>query len=392
MGTSGVQRSCHVSATAIVVVLSCFICVASSEMMLFNKSTRRSRDMKLEEQRCSCDLYQGSWVYDESYPLYNSSACSNIRKEFDCQKYGRPDHLFLSYRWQPNDCDLPRFDGQDFLKKFQDKKIMFIGDSLSLNHMQSLLCLLQAAVPDSNITRQSNDTFSTVTFQDYGVSVILLTTHYLVDIEEENDGRVLKLDSIKNGDIWKNMDVLIFNTWQWWYRTGPKQPWDYIEYDNKTFMDMDRMVAFRRALTTWAKWVDSDVDPTKTTVFFQGISPSHYHGEEWNEPGRTNCGMEKLPMNRSTYPKGLPEASFVLQEVLSGIKKPVNLLNITTLSQLRKDAHPSSYNGFKGMDCTHWCVAGLPDTWNQLLYAELFNNFTKRKAKKDQSRNLMMNT
>lgn len=52
--------------------------------------------------------------------------------------------------------------------------------------------------------------------------------------------------------------------------------WDYIEYDNKILKDMDRMDAFRRALTTWAKWVDSDVDTTKSKVIFQGVSPSHY--------------------------------------------------------------------------------------------------------------------
>lgn len=52
--------------------------------------------------------------------------------------------------------------------------------------------------------------------------------------------------------------------------------WDYIEDGNKVLKDMDRMVAFRKALTTWAKWVDRDVDPTKTKVIFQGISPSHY--------------------------------------------------------------------------------------------------------------------
>lgn len=61
--------------------------------------------------------------------------------------------------------------------------------------------------------------------QDYGVSVLLFNSHYLVDIEEEQIGRVLKLDSLKNGDTWKEIDVLVFNTWQWWYRRGPKQPY-----------------------------------------------------------------------------------------------------------------------------------------------------------------------
>lgn len=62
-------------------------------------------------------------------------------------------------------------------------------------------------------------------FQEYGTSVMLFLSHYLVDIEEEEGvGRVLKLDSMKSGDIWKEMDVLIFNTWLWWYRKGSGQP------------------------------------------------------------------------------------------------------------------------------------------------------------------------
>ncbi|KAE8724365.1 putative Tetratricopeptide repeat (TPR)-like superfamily protein [Hibiscus syriacus] len=257
-------------------------------------------------------MYRGKWVYDESFPLHNSLACPSIRKEFDCLKYGHPDHFSL------------KFDGESFLKRFSGKKIMFIGDSLSLNIWQSLVCMLYAAVPNSNIIRQelNTTTISSVKFQD---------SLYLVDVDGEKIGRVLNLNSMRNGNLWKNIDVLVFNTWLWW--------WDYIKVEGKIVKDMDRIVAFKTALTTWAKWVDSDVETDKTRVIFQGISPSHYHGSDRGELGVTNCLKEMRPFNGTIYPAGLPEAVYVVKEVISGIKKPVHLLDITALSQRRKDAH-----------------------------------------------------
>lgn len=52
--------------------------------------------------------------------------------------------------------------------------------------------------------------------------------------------------------------------------------WDYIQEGTKIYKDMDRLIAFKKALTTWGKWVDANVDPAKTEVFYQGVSPSHY--------------------------------------------------------------------------------------------------------------------
>lgn len=94
---------------------------------------------------------------------------------------------------------------------------------------------------------------------------------------------------------------------------------------------------------------------------------------EWNEPNVTNCRRETQPISGSSYPIGLPQVTYLVKAILSQIEKPVHLLDITTLSQLRKDGHPSSYNAFRGMDCTHWCIAGVQDTWNQLLYANLIS-------------------
>jgi len=63
----------------------------------------------------------------------------------------------------------------------------------------------------------------------------------------------------------------------------------------------------------------------------------------------------------------MPAAVGVLKRALNKIKKPVTLLDITLLSLLRKDAHPSIY-GLFSMDCSHWCLPGVPDVWNQILY------------------------
>lgn len=63
----------------------------------------------------------------------------------------------------------------------------------------------------------------------------------------------------------------------------------------------------------------------------------------------------------------------MVQDVLAKMKNDVYLLDIMLLTQLRKDGHPSKY-GDKGMDCSHWCLAGVPDTWNQILYNILLKN------------------
>ncbi|CAA3003011.1 Hypothetical predicted protein [Olea europaea subsp. europaea] len=318
-----------------------------------------------------CNIFRGKWVFDASYPLYDFSTCPFIEDEFNCGRYKRPDKMYLKYRWQPFSCNLPRFNGVKFLEKWRGKKIMFVGDSLSSNMWQSLSCMIHSWVPKARTTLIRREGLAELVFLDYGLKLLLYRTQYLVDLERQKVGRVLKLDSIRNGDAWRGMDMLIFNSWHWWTHNGRSKPWDYMEDGGKLYKDTNRLIAYYKGLTTWARWINRNIDPLKTKVFFQGISPTHYEGKDWSEPSKS-CNGERLPFSGFKYPAATPFSTIVVNKVLSRINKPVYLLDITLLSQYRKDAHPTYYSLHRGLDCSHWCLPGLPDTWNELLYAATF--------------------
>ncbi|XVF60860.1 hypothetical protein PTKIN_Ptkin08bG0081900 [Pterospermum kingtungense] len=253
---------------------------------------------------------------------------------------------------------------------------MFVGDSLGLNQWQSLTCLIHTAVPQAKYTSQRIEGLSIFSFPEYGVSIMLLRNAFLVDIVNEKRGRVLKLNSIGSGQLWRRVDVLIFDTWHWWLLIDRKQPWDYVQDNNLIRRDMNRTVAYEKALRTWARWVNFNIDPAKTKVFFQGVSPDHMDSRDWWDTTAKTCRGETKPLLSKEYPGGLPPAQVVLNKVLRSVSKRVHLLDITGLSQLRKDGHPSAfgYGGQRGNDCTHWCLPGVPDTWNELLFASLIQS------------------
>lgn len=58
--------------------------------------------------KTSCDVFRGTWVRDDQYPIYQPGSCPYVDEAFDCQTNGRPDSAYLRWRWKPDDCDLPR--------------------------------------------------------------------------------------------------------------------------------------------------------------------------------------------------------------------------------------------------------------------------------------------
>ncbi|KAG1339081.1 putative Glutamate--cysteine ligase, chloroplastic [Cocos nucifera] len=159
-----------------------------------------------------CDIFTGSWVMDDSYPLYQSLDCPIIDAEFNCQLYGRPDTDYL------------RFDGLDFLMRMRGKTVMFVGDSLGRNQWESLICMLHAAVPLSQTQLIRGEPLSTFKFLEFEVSVSFYRAPYLVDVDVVQGKQILRLDDISaNGNAWKGADVLCFNSGHWWTHKGSLQ-------------------------------------------------------------------------------------------------------------------------------------------------------------------------
>lgn len=63
----------------------------------------------LDDAEGECHWDEGDWVWDESYPLYESRNCEFLDQAFRCSENGRPNNSYSKWRWQPKNCNIPRF-------------------------------------------------------------------------------------------------------------------------------------------------------------------------------------------------------------------------------------------------------------------------------------------
>ncbi|KAL0321811.1 UNVERIFIED_CONTAM: protein trichome birefringence-like 33 [Sesamum calycinum] len=124
------------------------------------------------------------------------------------------------------------------------------------------------------------------------------------------------------------------------------------------------------------------LSPSKLPAPSLFLQPRSY---KWGGDENGNCYNETTMIEDPSFFGAKKSLMQVITEELSRSTVPITFINITHLSSPRKDAHTSIYkkqwvpltekqlaDPQSYADCIHWCLPGLQDIWNELLFSKLF--------------------
>ncbi|KAJ7957039.1 Protein trichome birefringence-like [Quillaja saponaria] len=340
-----------------------------------------------------CNYAKGRWVADRRRPLYSGFGCKQwLSPMWACRLTQRPDFSFEGYRWLPQNCEMPEFERFAFVKRMQDKTIAFIGDSLGRQQFQSLMCMASGGEESPEVENVGWE-YGLVKprgairpdgwayrFPKTNTTILYYWSASLSDLQPinitdpaTNVAMHLDLPPAFMRRFLHRFNVLVLNTGHHWNR-GKLNANRWVMYVDGKPNEDKKLAEIANAknftICSVVRWLDSQLPlHPQLKVFFRTISPRHFFNGDWNTGG--SCD-NTTPLSGGSKVVQDGSIDSVVEAAVNGTK--VKLLDITAISQLRDEAHMSRYTvraTLNVSDCLHWCLPGTPDTWNELLVAQI---------------------
>jgi len=352
---------------------------------LFRNSTTSAVPGRVPE---GCDIFRGEWVPDDAAPYYTNRSCSLIEEHQNCMKYGRPDLGFLKWQWRPDGCELPRFDAAAFLHAVRNRSMVFVGDSLARNHMQSLMCLLSKVEYPKDISPTKNQPAVTVYYESHGFTLSIHRSLFLVKSNQSESGGPWNLYLDEPDDGWlpfvSGYDYIIISGATWFSHPS-------LFYDAGGRLvgcqacglpgvpELGLRYSLRAAFRTALRAITELEGFTGTAIVRTMTAASHFEGGDWDKGGdclrtRPYKGNEtRVAGKELEYYTAQVEEFAAAEKAARGRGMRMMLMDSTAAMVLRPDGHPSRYGHWAHEnvtlynDCVHWCLPGPVDVWNEML-------------------------
>ncbi|GJP33459.1 hypothetical protein CLOM_g17998 [Closterium sp. NIES-68] len=360
----------------------------------------------------SCDLGDGAWEEEPAWPLYETDACPLARETSKCSKYGRPDKGFAKLRWKLHErvspsgngdaegvsrtgsCSggIPKVTRANLCERVANRRIAFVGDSLSQNMFESLACMAYAfegmPIVKLNSLRDRIYYWPKCNFT-LGILFHQFLSHVAWNKIHVSDGGTIHVDQPAKGwmDQSANFDTFVINSGLWWttsqlgfYNITLAPPYTHTDiltaYHaalNSTLSAFrEEAFAGKRVIVTTT--MPSHKDANQSCPSTLPIHPSNSAGledvrarpiQERNVILTEAVQHSIVEQKRRSRKDGSTGTGMQQQQGMVGAR--ISLLDMHNVTLSRQDGHPGRYTPGSHPDCIHYCLPGVPDSWNELL-------------------------
>ena len=323
----------------LVIVAACILfCLPHEEVAI-------TKNVRVPVKKCLLkDFLNGSWKPSRYIQPQGYQYCQ-IDNRQDCRLN---DQSYLAQSWEPRrkDCVARPIMRSEFLSHFNNKVIVFVGDSMARNQQQSIQCMLMDKYETELEWRDGFKLEYNSYFPEYNTSVQHLLSAWRDYLSPSNINEL------------SGFDIVVISVGSAWRRADSGLP----SLEGKTVEEAKAAVheAIRERFSAL------EALPKHIQIIWKTPDLPHWAVPVLENPWDMPCALQQ---HSDPLQLWIREA-LLLEKQRHPNAHNVHVMDVFELIKMRADAHPNNHSlKFGGKhDCLHWCLPGIPDTINEIIF------------------------